>query len=117
MNKRQYPVYTVTEKAEKSIRKGHPWVYHTEIVETSGEAENGGLVDIVSKKNRYLGTGLLSEKSKIRVRLISRNANDRFDEDFFERRLRHAVDYRRTVMGDDFSCCRLIFGEADLFIS
>lgn len=57
MNKRQYPVYTVTEKAERSIRGGHPWVYHTEILETSGEAENGGLVDVVSKKNRYLGTG------------------------------------------------------------
>ena len=115
MNKRQYPVYTVTEKAERSIRGGHPWVYHTEILETSGEAENGGLVDVVSKKNRYLGTGLLSLESKIRVRLISHNANDRFDEAFFERRLRHAIDYRRTVMGGDFSCCRLIFGEADLF--
>jgi 23S rRNA G2069 N7-methylase RlmK/C1962 C5-methylase RlmI len=27
---------------------------------------------------------------KIRVRLISRNANDKFDEAFFERRLRYA---------------------------
>ncbi len=115
MNKRQYPVYTVTEKAERSIREGHPWVYHTEILDISGETENGGIVDVVSKKNRYLGTGLLSLESKIRVRLISRNANDLFDEAFFERRLRHAVDYRQTVMGEDFSCCRLIFGEADLF--
>ena len=55
------------------------------------------------------------ENSKIRVRLISRNANDKFDEAFFERRLRHAIDYRKTVMGDDFSNCRLIFGEADSF--
>ena len=32
---------------------------------------------------------------------------------FFERRLKYAVDYRRTVMGGDFACCRLVFGEAD----
>ena len=30
--------------------------------------------------------------------------------------MRYAIDYRRTVMpGEDFSCCRLIFGEADGF--
>jgi hypothetical protein len=34
--------------------------------------------------------------------MISRNTNDRFDEAFFERRLRHAIDYRRTVMGRIF---------------
>src|SRR5699024_6152504 len=49
------------------------------------------------------------------LRVISRNTNDDFSEAFFTRRLQHAVDYRRTVMGPDFSCCRLIFGEADFF--
>ena len=29
--------------------------------------------------------------------------------------MRYAVDYRRTVMGEDFHACRLIFGEADGF--
>ena len=77
--------------------------------------ENGALVDAVSEKGRYLGTGFLSRSSKIRVRLVSRNANDRFDEAFWRRRLRYAWDYRRTVMGADLDCCRLIFGEADGF--
>ena len=28
--------------------------------------------------------------------------------------MKYALDYRRTVMGEtDFSCCRLIFGDAD----
>ena len=72
-------------------------------------------MDVVSQKGSYLGTGFANTNSKIRVRIISRNANDRFDEAFFERRLRYAVDYRKTVMGDDFSNCRLIFGEADSF--
>ena len=40
--------------------------------------------------------------SRIRIRLLSRNANDRFDEDFFYRRLQHAISYRATVMGGDF---------------
>ena len=100
--------------AEHAIIKGHPWVYFNEITEAQ-PFENGELVDVVSQKGSYLGTGFANENSKIRVRLISRNANDKFDEAFFERRLRHAIDYRKTVMGDDFSNCRLIFGEADSF--
>ena len=113
---RGYPRYTVTPKAEASLLRGHPWVYDAEILNIEGETENGGLVDVLSKKGRYLGTGFLSQLSKIRVRLISRNANDRFDEAFWERKLRWAWDYRRTVMGpEDLNCCRVIFGEADAF--
>ena len=96
--------------------RGHPWVYDAEILKIEGQTENGGLVDVVSKKGRYLGTGFLSELSKIRIRLISRNANDRFDESFWERKLRWAWDYRKSVMDEaDLDACRVIFGEADAF--
>lgn len=106
---------SVTRKAENSIQTGHPWIYNTEIVKTEGEYENGGLVDIISPRGKYLGTGFINDHSKIRVRMISHNANDTFDEAFFERRLRHAWEYRKTVMGNDVSCCRIIFGESDSF--
>ena len=113
---RAYPQYTVTPKAEAAILRGHPWVYDAEILKTEGQTDNGGLVDVVSKKGRYLGTGFLSELSKIRVRLISRNANDRFDEAFWERKLRWAWEYRKSVMDEaDLDACRVIFGEADAF--
>lgn len=110
---RNYPAASVTKKAEASIKKGHPWVYDTEIKNVAGEWTNGCLTDVVSEKGSYLGTGFVSEKSKIRIRLLSANANDKFDYDFYKRRIKYAVDYRRTVMGEDFSACRLVFGEAD----
>ena len=113
---RSFPRFTVTKKAQLSLEKGHPWVYDAEITDRSEEqVENGSLVDVVSDKNRFLGTGIYSEKSKIRIRLISRNANDRFDEAFWERRIKYAWEYRKTVMGSDISACRIIFGEADQF--
>ncbi len=113
---RAYPSITVTPKAEAAILRGHPWVYDAEILSMEGTPENGGLVDVRSRKGAYLGTGFLSEKSKIRVRLISRNANDRFDAAFWERKLRWAWEYRKTVMApEDLDACRVIFGEADMF--
>ena len=113
---RPYPRFTVTPKAEAAILRGHPWVYDAEVLSLEGTPENGELVDILSKKGRYLGTGFLSQQSKIRVRLISRNANDRFDEAFWERKLRWAWEYRKSVMDpQDLDACRVIFGEADAF--
>ena len=113
---RSFPKFTITEKAQRSLEKGHPWVYDAEITDCNAERiENGSLVDVVSGKNRFLGTGIYSEKSKIRIRIISRNTNDKFDEAFWERRIRYAWEYRKTVMGGDISACRIIFGEADQF--
>ena len=111
---RPYPSAAVTQKAQRSIESGHPWIYDTEVTQPPA-CEDGALTDVFSPRGAYLGTGFYNSRSKIRIRLISRNANDRFDEAFFERRLRHAWEYRKTVMGDDVSCCRLIFGEADSF--
>ncbi len=111
--KRNFPSVFVTKKAEASIKNGHPWVYGEEITDSTPSIPNGSLTDVFSQKGSYLGTGFFSEKSKIRVRILSDNANESFGEQFFIRRLRYAVDYRKTVMGDDFPCCRLIFGEAD----
>ena len=112
---RDYPQFTITKKGTRWTEQGHPWIYAEEILSRSAEPENGGLADAVSENGKYLGTGLYSRESKIGLRLISRNANDRFDEAFWRRRIQYAWDYRKTVMGEDISCCRVIFGEADGF--
>lgn len=112
---REYPSFIITKKGCAWVGTGHPWIYAQEIISKSAEPENGALVDALSENGRYLGTGLYSRESKIGLRLISRNANDRFDAEFWKRRIRYAWDFRRTVMGGDVSCCRVIFGEADGF--
>ena len=112
---RAFPKFTITQKGTRWVENGHPWIYEAEILSEEGNAENGALVDAVSEKGKYLGTGFLSRNSKIRIRLVSRNANDRFDDAFWRRRVQYAWDYRKAVMGEDVSACRVIFGEADAF--
>lgn len=113
---RKYAKFFLTPKGERAARGGHPWVFGEEVTKIEGDYANGDLVDVVTSKGKYLGTGFVNDHSKIRVRIISTNTNDKFDEAFWERRLHYALDYRLTVMGErDFNCCRLIFGEADMF--
>ena len=117
MKERAYPVYTVNKHAEGLLVGGHPWVYENDILHAPDtEPENGTLADVVSPKGAYLGTGFVSLHSKIRVRLISRNANDTFDAAFWRRRVEYAWAYRKTVLEPaDLTACRVIFGEADQF--
>ena len=124
---RPYPQVIVTRKAARSLAGGHPWVFEGEVLRmepaaTDGrEATNGCLVDVREENGTWQGTGLLSQRSKIRVRLVSRNANDRFDEAFWRRRIAWAWQHRVTTMGTralpgcppDTDCCRVIFSEAD----
>lgn len=113
--KRDFPRVTVTEKCRKRTSDGHPWIYDNEIT-AADEMTDGALADVISEKGRYIGTGFFNSHSKIRVRIISRNANDTFDDSFFKRRLEYAYSYRKTVMTEeDMNACRLIFGEADGF--
>lgn len=113
---RGYIQAEITRKGETTVRMGHPWVYEAEVQKLSAEPQDGDLVDVVSAKGKYIGTGFYNSHSKIRVRIISTNANDTFNANFFERRIRYAWDYRKSVMDtEDLNCCRVIFGEADTF--
>ena len=126
---RPYPQVIVSKKAARALKGGHPWVFEGEVRDVACApadgrvAANGDVVDVVEENGTYQGTGLISEKSKIRVRVISRNANDRFDAAFWARKLEWAWQLRRTAMGTralpgceaDTNCCRVLFSEADAF--
>ena len=113
---RPYPQIAITPKGEEALTGGHPWVYEGEVTSVTGSPADGDLVDVVSRRGSWLGTGFYNSRSLIRVRLLSRNPNDRFDPDFWARRVKYAWDYRKTVMApEELTCCRVIFGEADHF--
>lgn len=110
-DERPWPWVEVTRKGELALKGGHPWVYAGEVTGQHG-VEDGGLCDVRAGR-RYLGTGFYNGRSLLRVRVFSDNANDRFDDAFWKRRMQYAVDCRRRVMGGGFSACRLVFGDAD----
>ena len=117
---RPYPKITVTRKAARSLKAGHPWVFEGEVLEAEA-AENGAVVDVFEENGTWQGAGLLSKESKIRLRVVTRNANDRVDEAFWARRVAYAWNHRRVAMGGralpgcepDTNACRAVFSEAD----
>ncbi len=111
---RSYPILTITKKGRRAIEEGHPWVYAGEVLSCSAEVPNGAVVDVLDEKGAWLGAGLLSLNSLIRIRLLSRNPNDTFDQAFWLRRFQYAWSYRKTVLEpEDLAACRVVFGESD----
>lgn len=68
---RGFPIAVITDKNAATVTSGHPWIYEDEIISIDSTG-NGSLVDVTNQKGAYLGTGLLSLNSKIRIRIISR---------------------------------------------
>ena len=116
-SERGYLKVILTDRGTRRQESRHPWVYDNEISGTDEGIVDGDLADVMTGGGKYIGTGFYNSNSKIRVRIISRNANDQFDQAFWERRVGYALDYRQTVMksDDDLKCSRRIFGEADEF--
>lgn len=96
----------------RRIEAGRPWIYTDEIDEYDGDYENGDIVEVYNNNHCFIGKGYINDKSKITIRLMTRDQNEEINKDFFKRRFETAFEYRKTVI--DTSSCRIIFGEADL---
>ena len=96
----------------KKAENGRPWIYIDEINEYDGDYENGDIVEVYNHKNYFIGKGYINDRSKITIRIMTRNQNEEINKEFFRKRLLSAWEYRKTVI--DTSSCRLVFGEADL---
>lgn len=90
---------------------GHLWIYSNEIEGYDGEYTNGDIVEVYTSDNEFIGKGYINDYSKIAIRILTRNIDEKIDEDFFRKKLKAAWNYRKKVI--DTSSCRFIFGEAD----
>jgi len=102
-------------KAEKSIRRFHPWVFSGAVDRVEGEPEPGDVVRVADSDGRFLAWGHYHPRSGIRIRLLDWREEAVIDEGWWRRRLRESIDRRRDLFRrDDPDAFRLVFGESDL---
>jgi 23S rRNA (cytosine1962-C5)-methyltransferase len=99
------------DDTRQRIRSGHPWVYDNQVLRFEGRSQPGGIVQVFDVKKGPLGQGYFNPKSKIRVRMLTKDLDEPIDGAFFRRKIKAAWDYR-VRMGQPESC-RVVFGEAD----
>jgi 23S rRNA (cytosine1962-C5)-methyltransferase len=99
----------VSKKGEARIRRGHPWVFRSDISHAD-HAEPGSVVRVLSSHNRPLGFAFFSDRSEITLRMIHRGES--LPDSFLHDRLAAAIRWRETVAAGA-EACRLVHGEGD----
>ncbi len=102
----------VLKKGEgRTIKSGGAWIYDNELESVMGVCQDGDIVIVRDFDGYPMGRGFINRKSKIIIRMLTRNSNQEIDSEFLKMRVKNAWEYRKKTV--DTSSCRVIFGEAD----
>lgn len=104
-------IVTLKKGAGRSLKAGGPWIYDNEVASILGEIQDGDIVLVHDFDGYPLGRGFINRKSKLIVRMMTRDKDTEIDEAFIRMRVANAWEYRKRVI--DTGSCRVIFGEAD----
>lgn len=132
-----HTIVTLKKGEGRMIKAGGAWIFDNEINTIVGTFTNGDIVTVHDFDGYPMGKGFINQNSKIRIRMMTRHADQEIDTEFLRMRVQNAWDYRKQVMAGgndrvlgveeaekmlpgigttgrpDLNCCRVIFGEAD----
>ncbi len=106
-----HTIVTLKKGEGRTIKSGGTWIFDNEIDTITGRFKNGDLVTVHDFDGYPMGSGFINQNSKIRIRMMTRKADQEIDHAFLTMRVKNAWEYRKTTV--DTSSCRIIFGEAD----
>lgn len=104
---------TVTARGAARLRRGHPWVYRSD-VRASEAIPPGSIVTVVDSKSKPIATAVYSSASQIAIRAIAMealSANEWLN--LLKKRIADSVAFRRRV-AQESEAYRVVFSEADL---
>lgn len=100
---------TVTPKGMRRVRKGHPWVFASDL-RPGAKPTTPGVVNVLDPGGAFVGQALFNPRSKIALRLVA--GAEPVTADLFRARVRAAVRYRERVTAG-FAAFRVVHSEAD----
>src|SRR5262245_1784268 len=96
-------------------RSSHPWIFQKMVEKPGRKFPGGSIVEIVDRDGNWVGRGFYNGHSRIALRVLTSNAEEQIDADFFCRRIARAIELRRDRLKlDNISdAYRLVHSEAD----
>jgi 23S rRNA (cytosine1962-C5)-methyltransferase len=105
------PQASVSRRGAERIRRGHPWIFRSDI--TGVSAEPGDVVRVTGERERPLGWATFSDASQITLRMISRQAEPLPDLPTLLGARVEAAAALRASLDIDSRAWRLVNGESD----
>ncbi len=106
------PSVTISRRGAERLALGHPWIYRGDVEKAPAGLEGGEAVALKDGRGRFLAKAFWSARSKIALRVVTRDEVP-IDDAFFGERLATALALRERLFPGEPSV-RLVHGEADL---
>jgi 23S rRNA (cytosine1962-C5)-methyltransferase len=104
---------SVTKRGADRIRRGHLWIYSSDVADTR-DAAGGSIVHVQDEHRNFIGQAFFSDSSQIALRFLT-TADEAIDREWWRKRMRAAAD--RRELGQETNAYRLIYSEGDLLPS
>ena len=93
-----HTIVTLKKGEGRTIKAGGAWIFDNEIDTIVGTFTNGDIVMVHDFDGYPMGKGFINQNSKIRIRMMTRHADQEIDTEFLRMRVQNAWDYRKQVM-------------------
>jgi 23S rRNA (cytosine1962-C5)-methyltransferase len=100
----------VSRRAVQRLRRGHPWVFRSDVERRPSQA--AGIVPVEGPDGAPLGFALWSPLSEISLRRIETDLSRTPDAAWWQEKLRTAI-VRRAPLASEANAYRLVHGEGD----
>ena len=104
----------ITARGAKRIRKGHLWVYRSDVRRAS-DTSGGAVVRVVDEAGNFVGLAFYSNASEIALRFLT-TSDEAIDREWWRARLRQCAE-RRAAIAVETNAYRLVYSEGDLLPS
>lgn len=107
-----HPTVILKPGRDVPIRAGHPWIF-SEAIKQDVRGEAGMLVKIESAQGEPLGLGTWNGNTSIRVRVLTRNVEEKIDTKFFAARFKDLSSWKLSKLPKKTDGYRVVHAEAD----
>lgn len=106
-----YPQLCLRRGEDAAVRAGAVWIFDNQVDWVDDICTDGCVADVLDAQMHFLARGFFNGRSKIVLRILTRDESEHIDRGFFRRRLERAWQFRQSLGFSD--SCRVVFGESD----
>ena len=82
-----YPQLCLRRGEDAGVRAGAAWIFDNQIDWADDICADGCVADVLDARMRFVARGFFNSRSKIVLRVLTRDESEAIDRDFFKRRL------------------------------
>ena len=106
-----YPNVCLRRGEASDVRAGQTLIYENELDWADDTCTDGCVVDVLDEQLHFVARGFFNSRSKITVRVLTRDQQEPINREFFRSRIEKAWRARQSLGFLD--SCRVVFGETD----